>query len=265
VIFLRASFYPYNHLMNEKKRYWELDLLRGMAVIAMVFFHLIFDLTYFDLSSLKLTGIHWRVYAVFWASLFFFIVGICLTISYNRATKKLNKKGLLRKFSLRGIKILGLGLLISLITYFVFPRMYIVFGALHFIGFSIIAGSFLLIFFDDRIIRIFGLPLSILIILVGFLLSKINFPHNWLTWLGITPRGFVSLDYFPIFPWFASVSFGLWFGTIFYPKGRRRINLSEIGNFKSILSLGRHSLPIYLFHQPVLFFLLAILKKLPII
>ncbi len=247
--------------MNKSERYWELDLFRGTAVIVMILYHLLFDLTEFGLASFNIYGPYWKIFAGFWASVFFFLVGICLTISYNRAAQKINVKGLLKKFLLRGAKIFGWGLVISVVTYFLTPDRFILFGALHFIGFSIIAASLILIFSNRNAIKYFGPPLALAVVFLGFFLNRVNISSPWLIWAGITPPGFVSLDYFPIFPWFGSVVFGLWFGVVFYPKGKRSFELPDISKFLGLLTLGRHSLPIYLLHQPVIIFVLALIKR----
>lgn len=227
----------------------------------MILYHLLFDLTEFGLVSFNLYGPYWKSLAGFWASVFFFLVGICLTISYNRATQKLNVKGLLKKFLLRGVKIFGWGLVISVVTYLLTPDRFILFGALHFIGFSVIAAPLILIYSSRKTIKHFGPLLAIAVVIFGFLLNRVDISSPWLIWAGVTPPAFVSLDYFPVFPWFGSVVFGLWFGVVFYPKGKRSFELPDISKLWGLLTLGRHSLPVYLLHQPVIIFFLVLIKR----
>ena len=62
------------------------------------------------------------------------------------------------------------------------------------------------------------------------------------------------LDYFPIFPWFGLYLIGMSMGSIFYPGGKRKGELKppHIPVVPVICFAGRHSLLIYLIHQPII-------------
>ena len=66
-------------------RFWEVDFLRGWAIVLMVLFHLAFDLNYFGAQQIELTSGFWFYLARFTASLFLLLVGVSLTLSHSRA------------------------------------------------------------------------------------------------------------------------------------------------------------------------------------
>ena len=84
---------------------------------------------------------------------------------------------------------------------------------------------------------------------------------GWLLWLGIHPPAFYSIDYTPVFPWLGVVLIGVYFGTLAYPEGIRRWNIVIPEIFgKTFGFLGRHSLALYLIHQPVILSILFVLS-----
>jgi len=233
-------------------RYWEIDFLRGIAIMMMIIFHAVFDMNYFSSYRIDIQSGFWWFFARITASIFIFLVGVSLTLSYSRAIKE--RKDLLMKYLYRGLKIFSWGLIITLITWVFFREGFIIFGILHFIGIAIILAY---PFIRHRFLNPF---FGILFISLGIYLTGLIFDFPWLIWLGFMPQNFYTFDYFPILPWFGLVLLGLFFGNLFYPEGRRRINIKEISNplTKLFCFLGRHSLLIYLIHQPVLIALLYI-------
>ena len=113
-------------------RFWELDVLRGIAVVMMIVFHFLWDLNYFGIIQQPLYVGFWGIFQKITAISFLLLVGICLTISYNNAVaEKIDYK---MKFLKRGARIFGLGLLITLMTFIFVPQGTIIFGVLHLIG-----------------------------------------------------------------------------------------------------------------------------------
>ncbi len=231
-------------------RFWELDFLRGLAIIMMIVFHLIFDLYYFGGYGFDVNSGFWLYFARATALIFVTLVGICLAISYNRSSGNFWVKNLER-----GLKVFGFGLLITLITFLVFKNNFIVFGILHFIGVSVILSILFLRF------TYLNLVLSAVFIIIGFYLYSLVFDFSWLIWLGLEPSNFYTFDYFPIFPWFGAILFGIFLGKKIYSQGERRFRVKEISNplIKLFSFLGRHSLIIYLIHQPIIVSILYLL------
>ena len=229
-------------------RLWEIDFLRGIAIIMMISVHIIFDLWYFGYSfDLDIGTGFWFFFARITASIFVFLVGVSLTLSYSRTTKKT-----FRKYAYRGIKIFSCGLIITAITLLFLRSGFVFFGVLHFIGVAIILAYFFLRFHRLNLI------MGITIILVGIYLQGLAFNFPWLLWLGFMPYNLYTIDYFPLLPWFGLVLLGLFFGRALYPDGNRRIRHVDNQLTKFFCLLGRRSLIIYLIHQPILVGLLHV-------
>jgi len=241
-----------------RKRFWEIDSLRGLAVILMITYHFLFDLAFFGVYYLDVySGFLW-IFARLTASTFIFLMGVSLTLSNSRAEQsgEYIHVGLLNKYLKRGFKIFSLGLVITLITWIFIPEEFIIFGVLHFIGISIIlAYPFL-----KRKYTNFALGISIII--VGIYLGTYTFNFSWLMWLGFVPNTLQSVDYFPILPWFGIVLLGLFFGRILYKNYQRQFKIPDLSKtyvVKGFSFLGRNSLIIYLIHQPILIIVLYLL------
>lgn len=218
-----------------KKRFFEIDVLRGVAVVLMIVFHFLFDLDYFDILQLSMYSGFLGFFQKVIASSFFVLVGICLTFG--------NKK----KAVFRGFKIFLLGMLITIFTYLFFREEFIFFGVLHFIGISLVLSS---LFFRFRYVN---LVLGILFVLFGLVFSVNSY---FLFWLGYYPVN--TFDYFPLLPWFGVVLIGMFIGRTSYSKDRENNNRrNKKHSFLVPLEyVGKKSLIIYFVHQPVLFLIL---------
>lgn len=231
------------------KRLWEVDFFRGIAIVLMIIFNWSFTLKYFNIFSFE-SWFYWHIFPRIIASMFIFIAGISLVLSHG-GTKSAPSRHILR-----GLKIFCFGIMITLSTWLLFPQEFIIFGILHLIGISIILAAALLKY------KRLSLMLGIAFIAVGFILQNFRFDFSWLVWLGLIPINFQSLDYFPIFPWFGIFLLGMFFGNSAYPKGKRNFRIkdsSELWLVENTAFLGRHSLFIYMIHQPVLILLLLLL------
>ena len=237
-------------------RFPEIDVFRGVAVLFMVLYHVLFDLYTFGLLEVPIQSGPGEVIADVTAAGFFSIVGISLRISFSRAEKGgLDRFARLKKYSLRGIKLLLWGGIITGVTYLLYPKFPVIFGALQFIGTSVLFGYLLLelTLQLNRLCRIlsFGL-LSLAVFLVAVPARALSVDHGFLVWLGPTPAGFQSLDYFPLLPWFGFVLGGLVLGELFYPAGTRRKKFYEVKN-PALEFLGRNALVVYFLHQPLIY------------
>lgn len=231
-------------------RFWEIDLLRGIAIILMIIFHFIYDLNHLKIIYYKLWEGPFDYASKSIAAVFFILVGISLTINYNRNIGKSSVSYIRRKFATRGLKLLFLGFIITGVSWFIIPERFVIFGVLHCIGVSVILAIPFIPYVLPNII-IGGLLVSF-----GFILDYLTFSFNFLIPLGFVPPRYFSIDYFPLFPWFGVILIGLAFGNYFYPNGQRRFQFifnQTKGISKKICFIGRHSLPIYFIHQPILF------------
>ena len=123
--------------MDTISRYWEIDLVRGIAILMMILFHTVFDLYFFRILPIDIFSGFWRYFAFSTASLFLLIVGISLTISHARTALTKSGYQLALKFVYRGAGIFLLGLLVTVCTWLFLKEDYIVFGILHLIGISV--------------------------------------------------------------------------------------------------------------------------------
>ena len=242
-------------------RFWEVDFLRGCAVVTMVIYHLLYNLYAFGSLNINLYQGFWHYFQVATASTFLALAGVSLTLSYNRTLQQ-GKQPYFTKYLKRGLRILGWGMVITVFTYFTLGDWYVRFGVLHCIGVSIILGYFFLALPND----IFTLIISLLCLAVGHILSSYTFPFSFLLFLGFMPHNFHTIDYFPLFPWWGVVLLGIFLGKQLYPGYRRAFSIPDWSGALpvQVLSfLGRHSLTIYILHQPIIIvalFLLGLIR-----
>lgn len=234
------------------KRFYELDFLRGSAIILMIMVHILHILNLLGNNYNYTLGTgFWLYFSRSAASMFILLAGISLTLSTTH-TKPTQFKKILK----RGLKIFSWGLIITLITWFTLKEGFVVFGILHFIGLSLILSYPFLSFIT------LNLFLGTAIILLGFPISKIILQMPCFLWLGLRPAGFHSIDYFPLFPWFGIFLVGIFLGKTCYPEGKRKYfmpDFSKIIAVKWLCFIGRNSLTIYLIHIPILILTLFLL------
>ncbi|WP_440952466.1 heparan-alpha-glucosaminide N-acetyltransferase [Methanococcoides sp. FTZ1] len=250
-----------------QERFWEIDLLRGIAIIMMVAFHLAYDLNYLNAYGIELESGFGFIIGRTTAILFIVLAGISLTLSHSRnrqirsTGKGVGKAERTEKnefigYVKRGAKIFLWGMVITAGSYIFLRDGVIVFGILHFIGVTIaLAYPFL------RYGK-FNLILAIPAIAAGSWLQNITITKNWLFWAGLRQEGFHSYDYFPLLPWFGVLLIGIFLGNVLYPDYKRATLLSAIPEISEMLPvkglcyMGRRSLLIYLLHQPLLVLLI---------
>jgi len=240
------------------ERLWEIDSLRGIAIILMVVSNLVTDVAYFRIFEVDAYSGFWLYFAWVVVSMFILLAGVSLTLSYSRVRDR-KPREIRKKFLFRGGKIFGLGMLITVVTWFFLGRDFVLFGILHLIGISIILGHFLI----RR--RLANLLLGHALIFSGIALQYFSFSFPWLVWLGFRPENYYTVDYVPLLPWFGVFLIGMFLGNALYPQGKRRFRLPDSGGrlFAPLQLLGRNSLLIYLLHQPILIALLWLLFPFP--
>ncbi len=226
------------------ERLWLVDCLRGLAVCMMLVSNFLFDLFYFrglfDLQSGFPLLLAWAT-----AGLFVLLVGVSLTLSYARPDAR--RRGFM-KYLQRGGIIFAYGVLISGATRLAVGRQFVVFGILHLIGLGIVLAY---PFLRHRLGSLFC---GLLIILAAFFTTRITVPYHWLLWLGLQYKGFSSVDYTPLIPWFGLILIGIFLGPYFTPGGWLHRQTAKAGQWRPIKGLsacGRHSLLISFVHQPV--------------
>jgi len=234
-----------------KHRYLELDLLRTAAILLMVVYHAAFDLSAFFDVPLDPLSDGWFILQRVTANLFLLLVGMSFAVSYGRMEARgASRKEIYGKYGRRGLSVILCGMLVTLVTFVALGDMYVRFGVLHLIGVGIILLPFLM-------------PLREWNVLTAAIAWRLG---SWITdtaasaegcdWclipFGMTPPEFVSVDYYPIFPWLATILIGTAVGNLLYNRGWLRWHLPDHRLTRIVTEPGRHALVIYLVHQPVL-------------
>ncbi len=251
---LQQSHQSESGLAPRVSRFWEIDTLRGVAIVMMVIFHLMWDLVSFRiLPDVVLYAGFWKYFQRSTAITFLLLVGISLTVSYRRAKERQpTSAGLFTKFLWRGLRVFAIGMGFTLIAWAT-GFGYVHFGILHLIGAAIILTYPLLSY------RWLNLGLWAIFYLLGGAIARVYLPHNWFAWLGLHTRLYAPLDYFPLIPWLGVVLLGVFLGNTLYQSTGRIFylpDLSRLWPVRLLQFLGRHSLVIYVIHQPLLLVIL---------
>jgi uncharacterized membrane protein len=232
---------------RSKSRLWEIDSLRGVAIVMMIIYHLLWDINAYTDTRVEVYSGFWWLFARCCATLFVSLSGISLVLNWQSAERA--GKPAFPKILKRAGQVFGCGMLITLVTYFAVPRGVIWFGILHVIGLSMVVAYFFVR------LKYWNIPIGLVLMFAGFELydERVDFP--FLVWLGLKPYDFGSVDYFPFLPWFGvmliGVSFGWWLAKV-YDKRKVLGDWSGLLPVQFLAFLGRHSLVIYMVHQPVL-------------
>lgn len=248
-----AESAPKKPKVKERPRIHTLDELRGIAIFCMIFFHAFYTFGYFF-------GYQWGMWLVnffapaepYFAGIFIVISGIACNLSHSNLE--------------RGVKLMLISLIVTLVTYFtVGAQDMIQFGILH-----MLACCMLLYGLSNKYLKLLPSWLGIVFNVILFVLTfhtaghlfgvpplfSVTLPNSWystkfLFMFGFPYDKFVSADYFPLFPWMFLFFAGTYIGRIGVKrKFPKTLFKKRIGFFGF---LGRHSLFIYLVHQPMLF------------
>lgn len=239
-----------------KRRIPLLDEFRGLVILLMVFYHGAYDVVAIfgvDFPFFYSRPMHYL--QVFIAGTFILVSGI--SCRFSRSNVK------------RGLITFGLGLAFTAVTALVIPSQVVMFGVLHLLGFS-------MLFFGlcrpllDKIPPLVGvllfIALQILTLHVAY--GQLGYPpfsvslpdalyaSPYLFWLGFPSATFFSSDYFPIIPWLFLFLAGSYLG-VFFQRGAAP-HFAYESHCKPLAVIGRHTIWIYLLHQPILFGVLTL-------
>jgi len=212
-------------------RYLFIDNLRGIAFLLMIIHHIFYfkdvsngyTTSYADNIFVKSSGTVAR-------TLFIFLVGLSLSIS-----DKTKKKSIKKRIK-RSSEILVNALIISFMTYMFYPEFFIRFGVLHFISLASLLGSY---FVDKK-------KLTIICMFIFALIKPLSFNNPLIDTITGAKINYNMMDYFPLFPWFGLVLFGIFFGqNTDLSKIEKRLNFI---NNKTLTKIGQNCLNLYTGH-----------------
>jgi len=218
------------------KRIELLDAWRSLAIFCMIIYHLLFDLAVFNVITWQqLFSPGLNAFQGFIAFSFIFVSGISSRLSRNNIR--------------RGAVVLGAGILVIIGAYIAGQPIW--FGILQFLGFSMIiygiAGKYI-----EKIPEFIAPVLYLsLFLITNVITSNVLVESRFLFPFGFQYAEFSSADYFPMMPWFFAFLFGTWLGGLIQKNREKRMFKLEIPG--AFTWLGRHSLLIYLLHQPILY------------
>lgn len=236
---------------GKRPHYGLLDTVRGLCILSMAAYHGMYDLVdIFGLPSAWYTGLPGYIWqqSICWT--FILLSGMCWQLSRHHVK--------------RGLLLVGCGAAISLITWLVVPSQRILYGVLNLLGLS----ALLLIPLDKLFRKVpawAGLGGALLLFALTKNVSRGSLGFEGLVlcplpeWLyatdlfavvGFPSPGFWSTDYFPLLPWFFLFCAGYFLWGLLSQSERAKELLAP--GVRPLSFLGRHSLVIYLAHQPVL-------------
>ena len=234
-----------------KKRIWELDFARGAALLGMMIIHLIYDLV--DLFGI----LNWQLpqwYLVFknnFGAVFLVISGISVTLG-SRCVR-------------RGLTVFGCGFLCTGATLLLYltgmadRSILIYFGVLHCLGVCMLLWPLF-----RQLPNWMLVPTGLAFAAAGLVLRRYSpdVPAVLIP-LGFAPGWFSSSDYFPLLPNLGYFLLGAALGRRLYREPVTRFPKVEDGKMpiRFFCAMGRHSLPIYLLHQPILAALVLLLQR----
>lgn len=235
---------------HRQGRYLWIDRLRGITLISMIGYHLCWDLHNLFGVKLSLMGIsfsHVWQQSICWS--FILLSGYCLSLG--------------KKTWKHGLTLLLCALIIRVATAVVEPDETIRYGVLFLLGISSLVLG-LMRKPLEKVHPVLGIILALGIFFLTFDVRKgyigyeslhlMQIPSAFyqspaLAWLGFPNKTFHSGDYFPILPWLFLFLAGFFLYRLFPPNPLKKSR--DSGGFLAFL--GRHSLIIYMIHQPLIY------------
>jgi uncharacterized membrane protein len=228
------------------ERFDRLDALRGFAIVWMALFHFAFDLNHFGLIRQNFyTDPFWTVQRACIVTLFMFCAGFGQAIAFEQGQRW-------SRFWRRWAQVAACALLVSLGSWFMFPRSFISFGVLH--GLAVVLIVARLTAGWGRWLWLAGA----VALLLPHLVQHPWFDTRWTNWVGLVTRKPVTEDYAPVLPWLGVVWWGMASGQWVLARRRAWVARSLPTPVEPLAVLGRWSLSFYMLHQPVLIGLLML-------
>lgn len=239
--------------MHPPQRHDSVDSLRGLAMVWMTIFHFSFDLANAGYTQQNFYADPvWTWQRTCILSLFLLCAGAGQAIAVAQGQSW-------ARFWRRWGQIAGCALLVSLGSWFMFPKSYIYFGVLHGMAVMLIVAR--LTAGWGRWLWLAGLLAIASKFIAAYAISTGSIPQffnerslNWLGWINRLP---ITEDYVPVFPWLGVMWWGMAATQWWLARGATPA-LGMLDRVRALGWLGRHSLGYYMLHQPVLLGALAV-------
>ena len=243
--------------MSEKQRLHALDAIRGITLLSMIAYHAMWDLVYmFGVRAdwYRSDAAHLWQQSICWT--FILLSGFCHALG--------------RKPWKRGLIVFGASVIVSAVTLIFMPDQKILFGVLNLMGLSMLMMALLakpfahvnpylgavlsfVIFgltktVQRGVLSVFGHELAVL--------PEALYANDITALFGFPGPGFYSTDYFPLIPWFFLYVTGWFLYRIFERRGW--LGIFAKPRVPVLGFVGRHTLPIYMAHQPVIYAVLTV-------
>lgn len=243
-----------------KTRYTALDIFRAIAIIAMVAYHTLWDMVYIfdaDIPWYKTEAGFVFQQSICWS--FILLSGFC----WSLGKRKLR----------RAVTVLVCSLIITVVTALAMPENIILHGVLSLLGTAMLVTIPLEKIFK-KLPPFIGLTLSAVLFVLtynvsdgslgfgDFVIARLPdflYVNNITAFFGFPHSGFYSSDYFPLLPWLFLFLCGYFLYRIAEKKDLMKY-LSSV-SCKPLEFIGRHSLEIYMAHQPIIYGILFIIYK----
>lgn len=220
------------------------DVLRGIAIVCMIAYHLAWDLSYLGFWAVDISSEPaWIAFQRSILFTFLFLVGFGLVLGHGETIRW-------RRFLRRLAFIAAAALAMSIGTYILFEDAFSFFGILHAIVLFSLLG---LLFLRLPPVIVVGFAAAVLALGIGVHWAAFN--TRWLAWIGfwtVPPR---TADLVSVFPWFGVTLLGIVAGRLVRQRGwwaRLAALRLDAPPLRVLAFAGRWSLLIYLLHQPLL-------------
>lgn len=235
--------------LSAAQRWPVLDLLRGVAIVAMIVYHFCFDLAVYGYLVADFADLRWVVFRTPILGSFLFVAGVSLALAEVRGQSA-------TRYWRRIAMLAAAAALVTVGSYVMFPGSYIYFGVLH--------GLLVMSLLARPLVRIGG-PLIVagaVVVLMGATLHFAVFDRPALHWIGLMTFKPRTEDYVPLFPWFGLMLIGVGAGSLALRRIPQRMAALRVpAPLSWVAWLGRHSLLVYLVHQPLLIGILLFAKS----
>lgn len=235
-------------------RAWEVDLARTLVLAAMVAYHVVYDIDFLspELGPDPRAGF-WGALPPMIASGFLALAGMSTVLSGRTGAPWCRLTRWIRRVAV----LAAAAGLVSVATAVAVPDRWVRFGILHLMLVCAIATPIL------RRMPSWSLALLAVVLVAARSMVDGLTGDVWLVALGAPPGGFTTVDYWPVVPWAAAFVVGILIGRVLYGDAGRLRRRLPVGDRASVITTpGRHSLTVYLVHQPVLLVVLVVVLTL---